>query len=286
MPACFRAEGEKAGMLAKRTSHYLAPSLEHLASAQDPAPRGERHSLQVASEASRDPCCRSRRASWRRRTSDRLSDYGASSRGGSGRRRSGILADRVTTWFRNFHPGESRGTSRPEIANHRTVVRGWDGPNRPAPPAGPGATIGPTPAIMSASGPIDPPAVRLARKSMIARPGAGFAGKVQGVGGWGWPRPCPAGKSIDRWPPVNVTTAGPKPAGNKLRLRAAGIGHDEGGGQVAHGATTRWYQGETSRERRDVSTLRVAERSLIEPARTSTSTRRHSVMQETWTGHG
>ena len=81
----------------------------------------------------------------------------------SGRWRLGILADQVTTWWRNLHPGESRGTSRPEIANHRTVVRGWDGPNRPTPPAGPGATIGPTPAIMSATGPIDPPAVRLAR---------------------------------------------------------------------------------------------------------------------------
>ena len=39
------------------------------------------------------------------------------------------------------------------------------------------------------------------------------------------------------WPPANVTTAGPKPAGNKLRLRAAGIGHDEGGGRVERGAT-------------------------------------------------
>jgi hypothetical protein len=93
----------------------------------------------------------------------------------SGRWRLGILADPVTAWWRNLHPGESRGTSRPEIANHRTVVRGWDGPNRPTPPVGPGAAIGPTPAIMSAMGPIGPPAPAWARKSMAARPGAGFA---------------------------------------------------------------------------------------------------------------
>jgi integrase len=43
---------------------------------------------------------------------------------------------------------------------------------RPSPPAGPGATIGSIPAITSAIGPIDPPAVRLASRSMIAKPGA------------------------------------------------------------------------------------------------------------------
>src|SRR5579862_8836365 len=38
-PAALRAEGEKAGMLAKRTSHYLAPSSEDLASAQTALPQ-------------------------------------------------------------------------------------------------------------------------------------------------------------------------------------------------------------------------------------------------------
>jgi hypothetical protein len=45
---------------------------------------------------------------------------------------------------------------------------------------------------------------------------------------------------VDRRPaslPGNVSTARPKPAGNKLRLRATAIGHDEGGGWVVYGAT-------------------------------------------------
>jgi hypothetical protein len=87
----------------------------------------------------------------------------APARGGdSSHRCPGILPDRVTARWRNLHPGESRGTSRPETANHRTVVRNWDGPDgvrgvpgsrwRLPPPAGPGATIDPTPAIMSERG--------------------------------------------------------------------------------------------------------------------------------------
>ena len=171
-------------MLAKRTSLSLAPSFEDPTRAQSPAPRWSgyrfsRRAKRVAIHAAArgaHPGGAGRRIAFRQWRQPE----GAI----RARRRPGILADRVTTWWRNLHPGESRGTSRPEIANHRTVVRGWDGLNRPIPPVGPGATIGPTPAIMSAMGPIGPPASAWARKSMAARPGAGF-------------RPCPAGKSID-----------------------------------------------------------------------------------------
>ena len=167
----------------------------------------ERHSLLAANQASRDllPIRGAHPGGAGRRSACPTL---APARGGdSSHWRPGILLDRATARWRNPHPGESGGTSRRETANHRTVVRGWDSPIgirgvpgsrwRLTPPAGPGATIDPTPAIVSAIGPIDPPGVRLARKRMIARPGASFAGRVQVGAGWGWPRPCPAGKSID-----------------------------------------------------------------------------------------
>jgi hypothetical protein len=127
----------------------------------------ERLSLLTASKASRDPCRRLRRASSRRRTSDRLPTMAPARGNDSGRRRPGILADRVTTWWRYLHPGESRGTSRPEIANHRTVVRGWDGLNRPIPPVGPGGQ----PLRLPWAAPRRPPGGR--SEPLGAHPGAG-----------------------------------------------------------------------------------------------------------------
>lgn len=118
----------------------------------------ERHSLLAASKASRHTRCRSRRAPWPIESP----------------------------------PGGGTGDRQPLHCGARL-----DSPNRPIPPAGPGATIGPIPTVTWATGPIDPPAVSLARRDMTAWPGVGFAGKAQVGEGWGWPTPCPAGKSID-----------------------------------------------------------------------------------------
>jgi hypothetical protein len=72
----------------------------------------------------------------------------------------------------------------------------------------------PVSAITSAMGRIDPPTVRLARRSMIAKRAPAFRGKAQ-VGRRG------AGRyhvlRASRWtasPPGNVSTARAKPAGN------------------------------------------------------------------------
>jgi hypothetical protein len=113
------------------------------------------------------------------------------------------------------HPAGLHGQ---EDAKRRAVVlggEGWDSAAaRATPPAG-SAAIGPEPSPRPAS-----------------------RGRPKVVRGGGGRDPALRASRSTAWPSANVTTAVPKPAGNKLGLRAAGIGHDEGGGRVAHGATT------------------------------------------------
>jgi hypothetical protein len=75
---------------------------------------------------------------------------------------------------------------------------------------------------------------------MIARPGASCAGRSTLV--WvEWPPPSALRASRSpASPPGHVSTSRPKPAGNRLTLRAGGIGQNEGGGRVVYGATRRW----------------------------------------------
>jgi hypothetical protein len=90
---------------------------------------------------------------------------------------------------------------------------------RPTPPAGPGATIGPIPAITSAIDPIDPPAVRLARRSMSAIPGASCAGRSKLVGvGMAATLPCGQARRVRSPPGTKSDSSTPLTVGHFLRL--------------------------------------------------------------------
>ena len=195
-------------MSTKLTSHYLAPSPEDLTSAQSPTPRWSGTRFSRRTKASRDllPIRGAHPGGTGRRIACPTL---APARGGdSSHRCPGILLDsshrpvvESSSWRipRDFTAGDRQPShcgarlGRSERRSRRTWVT-----VATHPASGPRSHDSiQTPAIMSATGRIDAPGVRVARKRMVARPGAGFAGTVHVGAGRGWPRPCPAGKSID-----------------------------------------------------------------------------------------
>jgi hypothetical protein len=117
---------------------------------------------------------------------------------------------------------------------------------RPTPPAGPGATIDPIPAI-SVGYRSERSWFYAPGRPQAADTGASCAGRSKLVR-VGVAATLPCGQ-VDRRPRRrgNVSMARPKPAGNKLSLRAGGIGQNEGGGRVVYGATRRWRRGNGER---------------------------------------
>jgi len=201
-------------MLAKRTSPSLAPSFEDLTRAQGPAPRwsGSRFSGEQSESRSMPPLAARVLA---------VPDVGSpSDNGASPRERFGppaarnpgrIESPRGCGIFILANPAGLHGRRAPTIALWCAVGTVRNRPTRQL--AQEPRSVQRRP-IMSAMGPIGPPASAWARKSMAARPGAGFAGRPKLKEGWGCRDPALRASRSTAWSSANVTTAGPKPAGN------------------------------------------------------------------------
>jgi hypothetical protein len=202
----------------------------------------ERLSLLAASKGSRDPCRRSPRASWQRRTLDRLPTM---------RQPEGAIraAGASESWpiesphggeiFILANPAGLHGRRSPTIALWCAVETVRTDPSRQLAQEPRSVQRRPSCRLWVRSARLRPPGrVRAWPRGRAPASREGPVGE-----GWGCRDPALRASRSTAWSSANVTTAGSKSAGNKLRLRAAGIGHDEGGGRVARGATTGWRRG-------------------------------------------